>query len=225
MGQRSQIYIRIKDNYNENPKLYAKYFSWNFGERMISRARYGIDYIKRNEKKLDSDSVKEKINRIFDVNFDMKDIAITSDLIREWIEQFADDFKAKSYIFSHGENNDGTLFIDVNENGEIRFCFTDRKLNILSPEEYMNWDFPTWRNSTYLSKENVDICENNIKFINANAQLMTKDELQEYINFDYSEQIKELAKQLGIEIKDEQLQENIILKTIEQNQDEIDICE
>ena len=225
MGQRSQIYIRIKDTYNENPKLYAKYFSCNYGERMISRARYGIEYIKRNEKKLDSDLVKERINRIFDVNFDMKDIAITSDLIGEWIEQFADDFKANSYIFNHGENNDGTLFIDVNENSEVKFCFTDSKLNILSPEEYMNWDDPTWQNSTYLSKENVEICENNIKFINENATLMTKDELQEYINYDYSEQIKELAKQLEVEVKDEQLREKIVLKTIEQNQDEIDICE
>ena len=106
MGQRSQIYIRIKDNYNENPKLYAKYFSWNYGERMISRARYGIDYIKRNENRLDINSVKEKINRIFDVNFDMKDIAITSDLISEWIEQFADDFKAKSNLTEDMKNTD-----------------------------------------------------------------------------------------------------------------------
>ena len=46
MGQRSQIYIRIKDE-DGNTTLFAKYFQWNFGERMISRARYGIEYIKR----------------------------------------------------------------------------------------------------------------------------------------------------------------------------------
>lgn len=219
MGQRSQIYIKIKDNYNKTPKLYAKYFSWNFGERMISRARYGIEYIKRNEKKLESASTQEKINRIFDVNFDMKDITITSDLITEWIEQFADDFKANSYIFCHGENNDGRLFIDVNENAEIKFCFTDSELNILTPEEYMNWDYPTWRNSKFLSKENLQICENNIKFINQNAKLMTKEELQEFINFDYSKQINEVARQLGIEIKLEQLRKDIILEVDKDSED------
>ena len=46
MGQRSQIYIRIWDKDNDTPKLYAKYYGWNFGERMISRARHGIEYIK-----------------------------------------------------------------------------------------------------------------------------------------------------------------------------------
>ena len=30
MGQRSQIYIRILDKDNDNPKLYAKYYGWNF---------------------------------------------------------------------------------------------------------------------------------------------------------------------------------------------------
>ena len=67
MGQRSQIYIRIMDNYNENPILYAKYYSWNFAERMISRAKYGIEYIKKNIGYITLDSTKKKINRIFDV--------------------------------------------------------------------------------------------------------------------------------------------------------------
>ena len=48
IGQRSQIYIRLKDR-NNNKYLFAKYYGWNYGERMISRARYGIDYIKRNK--------------------------------------------------------------------------------------------------------------------------------------------------------------------------------
>lgn len=34
MGQRSQIYVR----YNEK-LLFARYFQWNYGTRMISRAR------------------------------------------------------------------------------------------------------------------------------------------------------------------------------------------
>jgi len=41
MGQRSQVYVRY------NKKLVVtNYYQWNYGERMISRARYGIEYIK-----------------------------------------------------------------------------------------------------------------------------------------------------------------------------------
>ena len=87
MGQRSQIYIRIWDKDNDNPKLYAKYYGWNFGERMISRAKHGIEYIKTHLKYIDIDSTQEKINRIFDVNFDMQDILLTSDIIKEWLEE------------------------------------------------------------------------------------------------------------------------------------------
>ena len=77
-GQRSQIYIRIKDDYNEKPTLIAKYFQWNFAERMISRSRHGIEYIKSSAEYLSSGTVKERISKIFDVNFDMKDIALST---------------------------------------------------------------------------------------------------------------------------------------------------
>ena len=42
MGQRSQIYVR----YNKKLVI-ANYYQWNYGEQMISRARYGIEYIRR----------------------------------------------------------------------------------------------------------------------------------------------------------------------------------
>ena len=56
MGQRSQIYIRYNVNYisgssTENPTthnfkgLIARYYGWNYGERMVSRARYIIERI------------------------------------------------------------------------------------------------------------------------------------------------------------------------------------
>lgn len=226
MGQRSQIYIRIQDNYNEQPKLYAKYYGWNFGERMISRARHGIEYIKSYSKYIYDKYNQEKINRIFDVNFDMKDIISTSDLIKEWVEQFSDSDIANDYIFVDAANNDGKLFIDVQKNGEIKYCFTDYNLKILTPTKYMNWDCENWKTSDVLTEEEKEICKENIKYINKNAILMTEDELQEFIDFDYSKQISELAKELNIEISPEKLhKENIDIEITDQNQDEIDICE
>lgn len=214
MGQRSQIYIRIADEYNENSVLYAKYYSWNFGERMISRARHGIEYIKDNLKHISLDTVQEKINRIFDVNFDMHDILLTSNIIREWIEDFAESYEAKEYIFECIANNDGKLFVDVTKEGEIKYCFTDYNLKILNPRQYMNWDFEGWKKGEYLSKEEIDICENNIKYINSNAKLMTKEELQEFINYDYSKQICDLAEKLKVEIPLDRLRSNEIEKDV-----------
>jgi len=222
MGQRSQIYIRITDNYNEYPKLYAKYFQWNYGERMISRARHGIEYIKDSMEYISYDSVQEKINRIFDINFDMKDIAFTSDLIKEWVEDFRKHYTQVEYIFTNTANNDGKLFIDVNANGEIKICFTDYDLNILSPEEYMDWDFENWQNSEYLSKEDREICKNNIEYINQNVKFMAEEELEEFINYDYSKQIEELAEKLGIKLEKAQSE---IQQETEQTLDEVDICE
>lgn len=220
MGQRSQIYIRIADEYKGYPKLYAKYYGWNFGERMISRARHGIEYIQEYLQYKSDPNTQEKINRIFDVNFDMKDILVTSDIIKEWIEQFQDIHTSKEYIFECVDNNDGKLFIDITKDNQIKYCFTNRDLKILSPKQYMDWDFENWENSEYLDKEDVEICKNNIKYIKENAKQMTEEELQEFIDFDYSKQINELAEHLGIKI--ETKEENEL--NAEQNQDEIDIC-
>lgn len=51
MGQRSQIYVRASGQL-----IVANYYQWNYAERMISRARYGIEYI---------DSVKDYSDWIF----------------------------------------------------------------------------------------------------------------------------------------------------------------
>lgn len=208
MGERSQIYIRITDNYNKKPKLYAKYFGWNFRERMISRARYGIEYINRqNPDHYSIDSVQEKINKIFDVNFDMKDVAISSDILKEYIEEeWYKDYGINEFIFNMQDNNDGKLFIDINENDKVKYCFTDYNLKIFSPIQYMNWNKEDWRkHSEYFSTEDIETCKKNIEYIKKNAQLMTKEELQEFITFDYSEQINNLKSLLQQNEKDREI--------------------
>lgn len=186
MGQRSQIYIRITDIDN-NKILIAKYFQWNFAERMISRARYGIEYIKEYLEYIDQDSVQKKINKIFDVNFDMQSVVISTDILQEVREQFFEDRKLMSdYIFQCQDNNDGKLFIDCDQkSGEIKYCFTDYDLNILTPTEYMNWDAEKgW-------KKEYPYCKDNINYINENAKMMTDIELEEFMQYDYSKQIGE----------------------------------
>ena len=148
MGQRSQIYIRIRDK-DGKITLFAKYFQWNFGERMISRARYGIEYIKRNMEYINQDTVQQRIHKIFDINFDMQDVALSQDILQEVRNDFWwDKSLVNDYIFLSQDNNDGKLFIDCDQiSGEIKFCFTDYDLKILTPNNYMKWDIGTEWNS------------------------------------------------------------------------------
>ena len=170
------------------------------------------------------ESTQEKINRMFDINFDMKDILLTSDIIKEWLEQFSDSYNSNEYIFECIDNNDGKLFIDVTKDGEIKYCFTDYDMKMMTPVKYMNWDFPGWRNSEQLSKEEVKICEDNIAYIKKNAKFMTSEELQDFIDFDYSKQIIELANDLKIELAQDKLfRFNMDKKESEQNKEENDI--
>ena len=48
MGQRSQIYVRFNNRYGKT-ELVARYFNWNFGERMGEAGRFGGDPGERPE--------------------------------------------------------------------------------------------------------------------------------------------------------------------------------
>lgn len=60
MGQRSQIYIHF--NVGDNEGMVARYFQWNYGERMISRARSIMEFLDRDYNLLlgEHDNSKEK---------------------------------------------------------------------------------------------------------------------------------------------------------------------
>lgn len=196
MGQRSQIYVR----YNKKLIL-ARYYQWNYSERMISRARYGIEYLKDY---LDdgfiyvfrSHSEIEKMARIFDVNFDMKDIQIGQDIFKEW-EEYGEGSSFFDYVFAGQDNNDGQLFIDIyggdaNNQPEIKYAFFDSGTDydtIMDAEQYMAWEFDSynpprnWREPTEnFSKEDIEICEANIQEINKMARLMTRAEVNSFLD-------------------------------------------
>lgn len=118
MGQRSQIYIRwhVTDSHGRcHEGLIARYFGWNYGIRMISRAKSILKEIQ--DEFLDypylfSDpSYIKKLKRYCDVNFDMQSIEMSSDIIEEVKEQFPDNTR---FLFEQ-DNNNGQLFIDVSE--------------------------------------------------------------------------------------------------------------
>lgn len=191
MGQRSQIYVRFN---NEDGKgLIANYYQWNYGERMVSRAKWGIDLIKETLKYhwyYQQKSNAIRLSRIFDTNFDMKDIQISCDIIAEYKEDFQDfpETKFNDYVFKMQDNNDGKLVIDINKD-IIKYAFLDCNANsdnIMNGELYMIWDNgENWAESQYITKQDISICKEDIKYISENAELMTKEEVEEFINYNY----------------------------------------
>lgn len=185
MGQRSQIYVRCE--VKGRPHLTARHFQWNFGDRMISRARYAIEWLVTYSEYLDN-SIK-KIPRIMDVNFDYKDVTDSSfDIIEEYEEYKSEPYSENQLSFTnfvfHVDNDDGKLFIDVKADGTIKYCFTDSDMWApLTAEEYMNsqdWYWPSAK------EDGMDeICRENIKAISETAELMTTKELRQFINVNY----------------------------------------
>lgn len=193
MGQRSQIYVRY--NVGEEKRLIAKYFGWNYGERMISRARWGIDLILHdlNKRNYHCDYEVKRLSQIFDVNFDLYDVAISCDIIKEWEEQFPDeDFNG--YVFEMQHCNDGKLLIDICES-TVKYAFLGYNSwnKVMDGEEYMCWDTSDsedWRKNAYLSEEEIKTCEENIQYISNHAVLMTAEEVEEFVTYDYRKQEK-----------------------------------
>ena len=187
MGQRSQIYVRYTDENNKH-YLIANYYQWNYGERMVSRARHSIEWIQSNLKYTwYFTSEKTKLQRILDVNFDMKDIVISQNIIKEFYEYIKsnpkEDATLNDYVFYWQDNNDGKLFVDIKGN-EIKYCFLNQECDttkIMSASKYMNWNVPGWRVSQYIDDKQKEFCKNNLKEIPKLAKLMTKKEIEDFL--------------------------------------------
>lgn len=187
MGQRSQIFVRYEDNGQK--KMIARYYQWNYAERMISRARYGIEWLKEMYEY--PFEIARKLYRILDTNFDMIDCVISSDIIKEFVDDNwgNDGYTLNNFMFYAQDNNDGKLFIDVLSNGTIKYAFLDYdNKKIMSGTEYMRWDRgKKWREPTeYFDQEDIEICVKNIKEINKMATKMKADEVKEFMGMDYS---------------------------------------
>lgn len=186
MGQRSQIYVRYNDEENKR-RLLARYFQWNFSDSMISRANYTMLHLAD----VVSDTGKigrfnvEKIIRVIDTNFDMKDIIFSYD-IWEDIDMFDED--NYKFIFNQ-DNNDGQLFIDVTS-GTVKYCFMKfyDYGEPMTAKEYMEWDSGhNWENEIeWLTSEEIECVKSNIETIDTIAELMSKEELDIFLKDDYS---------------------------------------
>lgn len=202
MGQRSQIYVRYNGDL-----IIANYYGWNYAERMISRACYGIGYMKHylDNKWYFAFQSRYEITRfshVFDVNFDMKDVAIHCDIIQEYNEQFSDE-KFNDVVFDGQDNNDGQLLVDIvfnEKSGEYKLFYAFREIGSEAPMnalEYMIWDSGKDLDSycnEYMTSEQQEACKKNISEIHEMAELMTRDQIRDFITADYDKNGKQIKK-------------------------------
>jgi hypothetical protein len=186
MGQRSQIYIRWQKE-NGDYVLIARYFQWNFAERMISRARALLEVLSETleyDYQFSTESFVKKITAYCDINFDYRDIVQSCDIIKEY-EKYDDNVNFKDYVFLQQDNNDGQLYIDVDvKNKTIKYCLTEYCAEkVLNCREYMSWDYKNWSHN--LDSYHYSYTIDNLEFIEKNFSLMTKKEIKDFISYDY----------------------------------------
>lgn len=184
MGQRSQIYIAFnkrgddsKARSSQDKFLVARYYQWNFGSQMVSRVAGLIEWLEEYKDCLDWKT--EHISRIADINFDFKDVVISSDIIKEYAD-YGNGYSAQEYIFEGQDNNDGKCFISVEQDGTIKYAFTDWNISEpLTAKEYMLW-------GDYDSEENESSnYARNVKTIACIGTLMTNNDLCEFLSTPY----------------------------------------
>lgn len=192
MGQRSQIYVRYYDRYEEKTKLIARYYQWNWSNYMISRARWTLEWIKDNFEFVFK--FEDELWRIMDINFDIHSVVPSLDLIKDYKEcksKYKNVAPFKEFVLTDVDNNDGKLFIDIDKDGHILYCFTsyDDKLTPMTAEQYMIWDTEDcyeeyqWEK---LKDKDKTTCRN-IKKIEKLATLMTQEQLDDFLDYKYEE--------------------------------------
>ncbi len=185
MGQRSQIYIARPSGNGEDKELMALYFQWNYGSRMVSRARGLVEWLDEYKEYLDQPTVLTSLRRIAETNFDLRDVTLSDDIIEECQEFLCKDDEpvlgnVLRTIFEMQDNNDGKLFIDLAKDGSLKYAFTEYDISKpLTAEEYMKEYADEEEDGSNLSK--------NIKYLKdkENLTLMTDEELTDFINTHY----------------------------------------
>ena len=146
MGERSNIFVRIRAKEHTTDKKYTYgtffglYFSWCYGERMISRLRSAIDFAGKHldgwqgRSAVETDRV-EKFKRYLAINFDMRDIVEPTDLIPDAVEDLKHGYATTDAdIFDQAENH-GYLYVDItlddpdrtygDNEAKVKYAFVD----------------------------------------------------------------------------------------------------
>lgn len=142
MAERSNIFVRISankctsDKTNKNGKMatfFGLYYDWCYGERMISRLRSAIDFANKHISGWHGEYVVRKdqidmFKQYLAVNFDMRDIATTVDLVDDLRNDvMRGNATENTDIFDQPEDH-GFIYIDITLGSTKRFGDTKVKI-------------------------------------------------------------------------------------------------
>lgn len=182
MGQRSEIYVAVEKQ-DGTKQMTARYFSWNYAERMISRVAFTSKWLQAKQYGFN----KKDLISIIETNFDMVDHLTSEQIEPETTGSF------KLHCSIDNMLNDGRAFIFINKEGKIKYCFTENHaLEPLDCNDYMLFDteccYPEyqWKNKEYRNSTKMKRCRNNIKWLKQNAEVMTQEELDEFLHSVYT---------------------------------------
>ena len=94
-------------------------------------------------------------------------------------------------FFDKMEGEGGKLLIDVSLvgndlNSGIKYAFLSEDMNkIMSASEYMSEQDPNWKKFDLLNRERQKACNTAVTKIEYNCALMTKDEIKDFVCYDY----------------------------------------
>lgn len=190
MGERSDIFVRIRVKEDKNKKNYkyqaffGVYYQWCYGERMISRLRSAINFAEShvvgwNGGYSCSEQRIELFKRYLAINFDMQDILEPVDLIPDAVDDVIQGWNtAKADIFNQAENH-GFIYLDItvddpddrsedNKGATIKYAFVNSEWHeknkplppVMSVEQFADWDIADNERKWYEPNPDWDKADN-----------------------------------------------------------------
>lgn len=203
--------------------LTATYYQWNYKERMVSRARHITDWVRNHVQYWSFEKEKLKAFMKVNIDMeDVVDTTDILEETIEWLDYKVPTKGFNEDIFYNQDNNDGQFFLEVTYDDEndclvgCKYAFvtapgSDDPIDVydyLSVYADKGWrkdksskDFFMEVAGDIFSYEiqhgDFDITStawNNAEELSKMAELMTREELLSFIEFDYTEQLKSIRK-------------------------------
>lgn len=203
--------------------LTATYYQWNFKERMVSRARYITDWVRSHVKYWTYEKEKLKAFMKVNIDMEnVIDTADILEETIEWVDYKIPTKGFNSDIFYDQDNNDGQFFLEVTydvENDSIvnckyAFVTAPGSDTVIDVYDYLSvYANKGWRKdesskdffmevagdifSYEIQRGDFDIIStawDNAEELSKMAELMTREELMSFVEFDYTEQLKVVRK-------------------------------
>lgn len=202
MGQRSQTYV-MWTRKDKRRTFVGKYHQWLYGRPFLATGAGIIEWLDRElEYPAGLDSDPKYYREIVDNIAALMDVACRYVYVSKGQDVFEVMDEPEESIFTDCANNDGQLYIMITpDKKKIKYCFTDDRIfdldgvRIMDCHEWFEWDY---RDLTDHEKMNALLNEKEVKqcfeTFDTLAELMTRDELKDFVNYDYRKETEAWKK-------------------------------